>query len=71
MPKGLVRYQKCRVFHFLTFSWRVAPVLTTFPNRAAGAPGPSPLGTGEGGALLRQPICRWRILMVHERRDSA
>jgi hypothetical protein len=29
---------------------RVAPVLTTFPNDAAGAPGPSPLGTGDGGA---------------------
>jgi putative transposase len=28
MPKGLVRYQKCRVFHFLTFScYRRRPLL--------------------------------------------
>jgi len=32
------------------FFWRVAPVPVRFPNPAEGAPGPSPLGTGDGSA---------------------
>jgi putative transposase len=30
MPKGLIRYQKCGVFHFLTFScYRRLPLLAS------------------------------------------
>ena len=32
--------------------WRVASVPERFPNHAEGAPGPSPLGTGDGSAAL-------------------
>ena len=36
-------------FLFSISTWRVAPI-PTVPNHAEGAPGPSPLGTGDGGA---------------------
>ena len=45
MPSGLKRFQQAEALHFLTFSWRVAPIPMTFRNHAEGAPGRSPLGT--------------------------
>jgi len=40
-----------RITILLLLAWLVASVSTTFPSLAKGTPGPSPLGTGDGGRL--------------------